>query len=66
MKTIATIGALLAGACPLVCAGQTGNASTVYKALKCPTPSLSSTWAILDRNGANQKVDKYLSSLASG
>lgn len=41
-------------------------AASRYKALKCPTPSSDSTWAILDRNGANAQVTPYLSSLAQG
>jgi hypothetical protein len=41
-------------------------ASTRFQALKPPALALSQTWAILDRDGANRKVEPYLSSLASG
>ena len=37
-----------------------------YKALKHAPPSASGTWAILDRDGANRTVPRYLSSLGAG
>jgi hypothetical protein len=40
--------------------------SAQYKALKCPSPTLGSTWAILDRDGARRQVEPYLSSLGQG
>jgi hypothetical protein len=40
--------------------------SPIYKALRCPPPDTASTWAVLDRDGLNKKVDPYLSSLADG
>ena len=40
--------------------------STKYKALQCPQPTLGTTWAIVERDGANRKVDPYLSSLGQG
>jgi len=42
------------------------GASLPYKALKCPAPALQDTWALLDRDGANRQVPRYLSSLGSG
>lgn len=41
-------------------------ASARFQALKPPALALSQTWAIMDRDGANRKVEPYLSSLASG
>ncbi|MBN1491612.1 MAG: VCBS repeat-containing protein [Phycisphaerae bacterium] len=41
-------------------------AASSYKALTCPEASADSTWTILDRNGANQQVTPYLSSLGGG
>jgi hypothetical protein len=40
--------------------------SAGYKALKIPPPTPGSTWVILDRDGANRKVEPYLSSLGGG
>jgi len=37
-----------------------------YQALVCPAPSLGSTWAVLQRDGANRPVEAYLSSLGQG
>jgi len=46
---------------------QLGIASSdTYKALECPLPPSMGTWAILDRDGANRKVEPYLSSLGGG
>jgi len=60
---IALLGSL--SACPAL--GQRNDrARPAYKALKCPAPSIGSTWTIFDRNGANTKVDPYLSSLGNG
>ncbi|HOW70979.1 MAG TPA: VCBS repeat-containing protein [Phycisphaerae bacterium] len=47
-------------------AQDAGPISRRYKALKVPAPSLGSTWAVLDKNGANAKVTPYLSSLGQG
>jgi len=42
--------------------------SRIYRALHCDpaTATALGTWGILDRDGANRKVDPYLSSLAGG
>ncbi|MHB8865316.1 MAG: FG-GAP repeat domain-containing protein [Pirellulaceae bacterium] len=40
--------------------------STKYQALRCPQPTMGTTWAILERDGASRKVDPYLSSLGQG
>jgi len=37
-----------------------------YKGLKVSPPPAAGTWAILDRDGANRQVPKYLSSLGQG
>lgn len=37
-----------------------------YQALKVPAPEVGNTWAVLDRDGANRQVERYLSSLAGG
>ena len=42
-------------------AQDAGSISKRYKAVKLPMPSLGSTWAVLDKNGANAKVTPYLS-----
>ena len=42
------------------------DVSAKYKALKCPPPTLGSTWAVLEHDGANREVDPYLSSLGTG
>jgi len=48
-------------------AGDEGaGASKKYKALKHAPPSLAGTWAILDHDGANRTVPRYLSSLGGG
>jgi hypothetical protein len=38
----------------------------MYKALKYSPPSPSGTWAILDHDGANRPMERYLSSLGGG
>ena len=43
-----------------------GTEAVRYQALKPPPPQSGSTWAVLDRDGANRKVEPYLSSLAGG
>lgn len=59
--------ALLAGLLPpAVLAGESAGVSAKYKALKCPTTTLGSTWAILQRDGANRPTEPYLSSLGHG
>ena len=45
---------------------EAADISVKYKALKCPPPSLGTTWAILEHDGANREVDPYLSSLGQG
>jgi hypothetical protein len=40
--------------------------SNKYQALKVAPPSAAGTWAILDRDGANRPVPRYLSSLGGG
>ncbi len=47
------------------CQEPAGDA-VAYQALKCPAPTLQSTWAILQRDGANRQVAPYLSSLGQG
>jgi hypothetical protein len=62
-----TISALLSIFWPLAIAAQeNAPLSTRYKALMCPSPPAGSTWAILDRDGANREVTPYLSSLGHG
>ena len=45
---------------------ETKESSTKYKALQCPQPTMGTTWAIVEHDGANRKVDPYLSSLGQG
>lgn len=45
---------------------DTADVSTVYQAMKCPAASLGTTWAILQRDGANRQTEPYLSSLGQG
>lgn len=53
---------------PFICGaeGLYGAEDLPYHALKTPAPEAGSTWAVLDRDGANRKVEPYLSSLAGG
>jgi hypothetical protein len=52
---------------PLAAVAQDSTSSSSrFKALKCPAPSLIQTWDIVDHDGANRKVEPYLSSLANG
>lgn len=46
--------------------GQSGQSPLAYYALECPLPTATSTWEILDRDGANRQVPLYLSSLGQG
>lgn len=47
--------------------GQTvSDPSPRFKALAYTPPPAAGTWSILDRDGANRKVDPYLSSLGQG
>ena len=48
------------------CAAESSDVSSSYKALRCPQPTVGTTWAVLERDGANRKVDPYLSSLGQG
>ncbi len=67
MKQSGFISAVFTGLLPLMAsADENTQHSKRYQALKSPAPSLGSTWAILDRDGANRKVDRYLSSLGDG
>ncbi len=50
----------------LAAADLGASESARYQALKLPLPTPGSTWAILDRDGANRKVEPYLSSLGGG
>ena len=66
MKTL-RMCALAMALLPVVSAAQdSAPASPRFKALKCPAPALGQAWGILDRDGANRKVEPYLSSLANG
>lgn len=67
MKTSRILPLALIAVLALAAAAQENTAtSSRFQALKCPVPSLGQTWGILDRDGANRKVEPYLSSLASG
>jgi len=57
---------LLVFSSSVVVAQEDAPFSTRYQALICPTPPSGSTWAILDRDGANREVTPYLSSLGHG
>lgn len=58
--------ALLSVAFYLAAAAESAAVAQTYKGLKySPAPS-SGTWAILDRDGANRPVARYLSSLGGG
>jgi len=59
------IGSLLPARASTGTAGAGAKAVT-YKALECPLPTSGSTWAILQRDGANRPVPPYLSSLGHG
>lgn len=67
-KTITCmVGTLLAGLLPTMVMGQDIAAiSAKYKALECASPTVGTTWAILDRDGANRPAEPYLSSLGQG
>lgn len=53
--------------CSAAWADDAPPASAGYKALKhAPPAALAGTWAVLDRDGANRQVEKYLSSLGGG
>lgn len=54
---------ILAVVLVMVC---TYSAPAEYQALDCLSASSRSTWAILEKNGANAAVKPYLSSLANG
>lgn len=47
-------------------AADGAKASSKYQALKCPVAPAQGTWAVLDRDGANRPVERYLSSLGGG
>lgn len=66
-KRVVVIAALLTLALPLVGATAPPEPSRAkYWALKHTPLPASSTWAILDRDGARRTVPRYLSSLAAG
>lgn len=52
-------------ACIAAARGQAPGVSH-YQSLNCPTARRGSTWAVLDRDGANRAVAPYLSSLGHG
>jgi hypothetical protein len=59
--------ALLVGLMPVPGMPEEGaSTSEKYQALKYPPPTVGTTWAILERDGANRSVDPYLSSLGQG
>ncbi len=61
------ISALVSGfLAATVDAEEGAGISKQYKALKYPSPRSFGTWAILDRDGANRRVEPYLSSLGLG
>jgi hypothetical protein len=63
----AVFAAFLGGlVCVAARAADSGETSKTYKALKHTPSSSSATWAILDRDGANRPVERYLSSLGGG
>ncbi|MCR4412130.1 MAG: hypothetical protein NUV77_06855 [Thermoguttaceae bacterium] len=64
--TARTATAILLATTVLAAADLVAAESAGYKALKLPPPTPGSTWAILDRDGANRKVEPYLSSLGGG
>jgi len=68
MSSRVWIAAMLLGpVLPIIAFSQDGAATSKrYKALKVAPPSASGTWAILDRDGANRAVPRYLSSLGGG
>jgi len=58
---------LLVGVLPVVGLAQDSTrVSARFKALECPPPTVGTTWAILERDGANRQVEPYLSSLGQG
>jgi len=70
-RTLSTIAALwialLSGLLSTAAIAQDdAPVSTVYKALKCDAPTLATTWAIAQKDGANLPVEPYLSSLGQG
>ncbi|MHC4175979.1 MAG: hypothetical protein ACYSWU_00635, partial [Planctomycetota bacterium] len=67
IETTRIAAALLGGLLTMAAMAQeTGRVSAKYKALKCPAPTLVTTWAVLERDGANRPVEPYLSSLGQG
>jgi len=66
-KTTWKVGALLVSLwATMALAQERAGVSTKYKALRCAPPMLGTTWAILERDGANRQVEPYLSSLGQG
>ena len=66
-RTTWITAALFGGLLPAAAMGQEmDGAEAKYKALECPSPTLGTTWAILERDGANRPVEPYLSSLGQG
>ena len=68
MSKAAMIVASLLSIVPAVVAlaAEGTSVSGKYKGLKFSPPPAAGTWAILDRDGANRQVPKYLSSLGQG
>ena len=64
-KATSVVGAVFCGVL-LVAITADETAGATYKALKIPPPTFGSTWAVLERDGANRKVEPYLSSLGKG
>lgn len=66
-KRVLGIATLLSIVLPFPAAAENGESPAVkYQALNHSPLAASSTWAILDRDGARRTVPRYLSSLAAG
>jgi hypothetical protein len=64
---VCVVSMLLSAILSLAAVAEDGvGVSTKYKALKHSPADAAGTWAILDRDGANRQVDRYLSSLGGG
>ncbi|NUQ65743.1 MAG: hypothetical protein HUU20_25010 [Pirellulales bacterium] len=67
VKLARMVAAMLRVLLPLAALGQgTAGASARFKSLKCPAPTLGTTWEVLERDGAGRDVEPYLSSLGHG
>ncbi len=65
-RVLLGIGLLVVVAAPAGLQLARGAEAPRYQALKTPAPEAGTTWAVLDRDGANRQVQPYLSSLAGG